>query len=85
MEWQDILQELVITSGLEMVEGAISQDSWQLADIPHMGVVVQAAKGQKCPRCWTIHQDDTTPHVNYDSDVPLCARCDKVIGKGNSA
>lgn len=59
---QQTLQELFIVSGVEVVAGE------------ELGVVVELAQGEKCPRCWNYR---TLGEVEGHEDV--CTRCAHVL------
>jgi isoleucyl-tRNA synthetase len=63
------LPELMITSSGEMAWEKIPEDSFQLVDVPKVGVQVSGALGQKCVRCWRI-----LPEVQE-----LCERCHHAV------
>lgn len=82
MDHHDFLKNLVITSDLEMTESALdpaAQEDYRHPECVDMAVHFHKAQGSKCPRCWVIHQDDTAPRTEFDSDQPLCKRCDQAI------
>ena len=64
------LAELTITSAAEAAFDAAPDDAFRLDDSPGTGVVVEAAEGEKCARCWRV-----LPEVATD----LCARCTAVV------
>jgi isoleucyl-tRNA synthetase len=63
--------EVCITSGIQIVVGALPEGAYRLDDVPGVGVVPARAEGEKCARCWQI-----LPEVGEDSKAPdLCRRC----------
>ena len=64
------LAELTITSAAEAAFDAAPDDAFRLDDSPGTGVVVEAAEGEKCARCWRV-----LPEVATD----LCVRCTAVV------
>jgi isoleucyl-tRNA synthetase len=68
------MEEICITSALEILQAAPPGDSFQIAEIEGVGVVFATALGEKCARCWKI-----LPDVGQHSHEALCARCDDVM------
>lgn len=64
-----------ITSGLTVTTDPIPEGAFQLADVPHVGVVFAPAEGVKCQRCWKI-----LPDVGSHAHPDVCARCDAALG-----
>jgi isoleucyl-tRNA synthetase len=65
------LAEVAITSAITVVEGAVPEGAFILADVPGVGVVPATADGEKCERCWQI-----LPDVGSVPEHPaLCGRC----------
>jgi len=63
--------ELAITSDLELVEQNPPAGAFTLDEVPGVGVVVRAAEGGKCQRCWRV-----LPEVGGDDAAPeTCLRC----------
>jgi isoleucyl-tRNA synthetase len=76
--------EVCITSGLTVETGAAPDGAFTLPDVPGVGVVVAAAEGHRCERCWRVLPEVGTVAAHPD----LCVRCaDAVdaIGAGASA
>ncbi len=66
------LAELCITSGAELVAGAVPEDAFTLEDVPGVGAQPGRAEGTRCERCWQVL-----------AEVPahggICARCDDAV------
>ena len=61
----------VVLSASLILVGTSPEGAFALEEVPGVGVVVQAASGEKCERCWRI-----LPDVGSESDLPdLCGRC----------
>jgi len=75
---QELLQELCIVSGLQVVSDAAHDGKPDFVDceeVAGLKVAVHPAPGEKCERCWTI---STT--VGEDAGHPaLCRRCAAVV------
>ncbi len=59
------LAEICITSGIDIRSGSAPQGAFTLDDVPGIGVVCEAAKGQKCARSWKISGE-----IGQDADYP---------------
>ena len=71
------LASLTITSGAEVLPLAEAPDNAVRNETGDMAVLVQAAKGEKCERCWIYSQS-----VGQNEEHPtLCARCAAVLSK----
>ena len=57
--------EICITSGIEIRAGEAPAGAFTLDDVPGVGVVCEAAKGQKCARSWKISGE-----IGQDVDYP---------------
>jgi isoleucyl-tRNA synthetase len=76
---QDVdLAELSITSAAAVSAGAAPDGAFALPDVPEVGVVVSAAPGQRCERCWRVLPE--VGHVPHHED--LCVRCADVLDSG---
>jgi len=65
------LAEIAITSGIVLQVGEGPADAFRLPDVPGVAVVVAAAPGAKCARCWMV-----LPDVGKIPAHPaLCGRC----------
>ncbi len=63
--------EIGIVSAITVVEGAVPDDVFTLAEVAGVGVRPALAEGGKCPRCWRV-----LPEVGGDQP---CGRCAEVI------
>ncbi len=69
------LAEIAITSGAALEVGGGPDAAFRLEEVPGVAVVVEAAEGDKCQRCWQILPDvGSVP--GYDD---LCRRCAEVV------
>ena len=60
-----------VTSAVTVIEGSAPEGAFTLDDVADVAVVVKAAAGDKCERCWRI-----LPEVGTEPDLPdLCGRC----------
>ncbi len=69
------LAELAITSAVTITPGPAPDHAFRLDDTPHVGVVVESATGEKCPRCWRVLPEVTAAAV-------LCGRCSDAVSAG---
>jgi isoleucyl-tRNA synthetase len=67
--------DLCITSGIVLSGDPAPAEAFRLPDVPGIGVVFEAAEGEKCGRCWKI-----LPDVGAHSHPGVCARCDEALG-----
>jgi len=75
------MAEICITSDLVLVEGAVPEGAFTLADVAGVGVVFELADGGKCERCWKV-----LPEVGTVDDHPaLCHRCADAVGQDELA
>ncbi|HYD32896.1 MAG TPA: isoleucine--tRNA ligase [Azospirillaceae bacterium] len=75
------LAEISITSSIKVVEGAVPEGAFTLADVAGVGVVPGLAEGQKCERCWQI-----LPEVGTVAEHPtLCRRCADAVDHSATA
>lgn len=65
--------EIGITSTAELVVAQPPASAFSLEDVLNIGVIVNAAEGGKCQRCWK-----TLPEVQ-NNDHGLCHRCKEVV------
>ena len=72
------LAELCITSAATVRVGMPPDGAFALPDMPGIGVVVMAASGERCERCWRVLPE--VGHVAGHDD--LCQRCADVIDRG---
>ncbi len=69
------LAEIAITSDAELVEGDAPAGAFALDEAPGIGVVPDAAEGEKCERCWRV-----LPEVGGDARAPgTCGRCTAAV------
>ena len=69
------LAEIAITSEATLVEGEIPDGAFTLEGIDDIGVVVGAAEGGRCGRCWRVLVE-----VSAESpEEALCGRCADVV------
>ena len=69
------LPTLFIVSGVELVKAAAPEDTVIEEGAP-FGVIVSAADGEKCDRCWNY----TATPFHDGEDGCLCPRCKAVLG-----
>jgi len=69
------LDEICITSGIELIGGAAPKEAFKLEGYPHVAVVFHKADGEKCQRCWKI-----LPDVGSHAHPGVCGRCDEALG-----
>ncbi|MBV6632253.1 MAG: isoleucine--tRNA ligase [Alphaproteobacteria bacterium] len=62
--------EVAITSGVELTSGAAPGDAFTLEEVAGVGVLANAAEGEKCDRCWQV-----LPEVAPVDGGKLCNRC----------
>jgi isoleucyl-tRNA synthetase len=67
------LAEMAITSTAELVIAQPPASAFTIEGISDVGVIVNAAEGEKCQRCWKVLQEVK------DSDSSLCHRCAEVV------
>lgn len=65
------MAELALVSQLTILTAQPRAGAVTLEEVPDIGVVVTAAAGTKCPRCWKIIQEK--------EEKALCERCQKVL------
>lgn len=71
INWAD----LAITSGLEISPELPPAEAFIAQDFPEIGIIVHAAAGEKCQRCWKVLEE-----VGEDAHYPeLCKRCSDVV------
>lgn len=70
------LAELVITSGVDLIEGVAPEGAFHLPDVPGIGVVPVLSDGTKCGRCYKL-LPDVGSHTGYEG---LCGRCVDAVG-----
>ena len=75
------LAELCITSSGEVVFGNGPSDAFRLPDVADIAVVIEAAPGEKCLRCWRVLTE--VGHVAHHED--LCGRCADAVDHAPAA
>ena len=68
------MDDICITSAIDIIEGAPPADAYTLPDVPAVGVVVELASGEKCLRCWKVLLD-----VGKHKHPGVCERCDGAV------
>ncbi len=69
------LSEIAITSGALLESGSGPAEAFRLPEVPGVAVVVAAAEGEKCQRCWQVLTE-----VGEREDYPdLCQRCGDAV------
>ena len=58
-----------------MTTDPLPNEAFRLPEVPGVGVVFEAAEGDKCQRCWRI-----LPDVGSHRHPGTCARCDAALG-----
>jgi len=65
------LAEISITSAAELIEGDVPDGAFTVEGIAEIGVVPNAAEGEKCERCWKVCDD-----MGVEAAHPtVCGRC----------
>jgi len=74
----ETLRTLTIVSQMEVVpdHGSDSGRDWHSDELPGLAVRVDAARGAKCPRCWTWSED-----VTSGGGQGVCGRCARVLSE----
>ncbi|HEV7959616.1 MAG TPA: class I tRNA ligase family protein, partial [Rhizomicrobium sp.] len=68
-------EEVAITSGIRIVEGAAPAGAFTLADVKGVGVAATLSDGGKCARCWRVLRE-----VGSHKDHPdVCDRCEAAL------
>ncbi|MCU0906951.1 MAG: isoleucine--tRNA ligase [Rhodobacteraceae bacterium] len=67
--------DVCITSAIQITADPVPPEAFRLPDVPGVGVVFEAADGEKCARCWKI-----LPDVGHHTHPATCARCDAALG-----
>src|SRR5690606_10581278 len=74
------LAEIAITSGATLVEGAVPEGAFTLPDVTDVGVLVTAAEGDKCERCWRVLPEvGSHPGAQGETLDGLCDRCAEAV------
>ncbi|MBO6776344.1 MAG: isoleucine--tRNA ligase [Marinibacterium sp.] len=69
------MDDLCITSGLQLTGDPAPAEAFRLPEIDGVGVVFEKAEGEKCQRCWKI-----LPDVGRHRHAGVCSRCDEALG-----
>ncbi|MBI1219072.1 MAG: isoleucine--tRNA ligase [Rhodobacteraceae bacterium] len=67
--------DLCITSDIQVTTDPMPEEAFRLPEVPGVGVVFEAAEGEKCQRCWKI-----LPDVGSHAHPGTCARCNDALG-----
>ncbi len=67
-------EDLCITSAIYLTNDPSPAEAFRLPEIDGVGVVFEAADGEKCQRCWKI-----LPDVGTHAHPAVCARCDAAL------
>ena len=70
------LDELAITSAATLVAGTPPAQAFRLEGVADIGVVVGAAEGRRCERCWKVFDEIRADSLPAD----LCRRCAAIVG-----
>src|SRR5690606_14462891 len=74
------LAEIAITSSATLVEGPVPDGAFTLPDVPDVGVLVTAAEGDKCERCWRVLPEvGSHPGAQGETLDGLCDRCAEAV------
>ncbi|MDY4887831.1 MAG: class I tRNA ligase family protein [Eubacteriales bacterium] len=72
---EDELASVFITSGAHIENAPAPENAYRPEDGRPIGVLVEAADGEKCDRCWCY-----STHGEKTEDGFLCDRCRSIIG-----
>ncbi|MDO9523915.1 MAG: zinc finger domain-containing protein, partial [Gemmobacter sp.] len=67
--------DLCITSDIVLTADPAPSEAFRLPEVPGVGVVFEAATGEKCARCWQI-----LPDVGAHKHPHTCKRCNDALG-----
>ncbi|MDE3123390.1 MAG: isoleucine--tRNA ligase [Paracoccaceae bacterium] len=67
--------DLCITSDIQLTTDPMPQEAFRLPEVPGVGVLFEAAEGEKCQRCWKI-----LPDVGAHAHAGTCQRCNDALG-----
>ena len=79
------LAEIAITSTARLVEGEAPVDAFGLEGVDHIGVVVEAADGGRCGRCWKVLAEVPAGLPEERAAEALCGRCTAVVATFEAA
>ncbi len=68
-------EEVCITSCVWLSTKPVPEGAFALADVPQVAVAFEAAKGEKCERCWRV-----LPDVGSHKHPGTCQRCNDALG-----
>ncbi|MBI3446988.1 MAG: isoleucine--tRNA ligase [Magnetospirillum sp.] len=71
------LAEICITSAITVSIGDVPEGTFTLPELAGIGVVAQAAAGEKCQRCWKV-----LPEVGSAKHDGVCHRCADAVDAG---
>jgi isoleucyl-tRNA synthetase len=76
-EWRELdgfpARDVAITSEFKLRPlSEAPEGAFRLSEVPNVAVVIEAASGEKCARCWMV-LEETRP------DTHLCNRCTAVV------
>ncbi|ACB84903.1 isoleucine--tRNA ligase [Natranaerobius thermophilus] len=79
--FEDNLEELFIVSQVELKKAeqlteTVKNQALSSEDVEQASIIIEAAQGEKCPRCWNYH-----PEVTKAEE--LCPRCSHVLETSN--
>jgi len=69
----DTWKDIAITSGFQIAGDGLS-GTFQLPDVPGVGVIFRGAEGDKCARCWMVLEE-----VSRHPQTHLCNRCTQAV------
>lgn len=68
-------EDICITSAVLITNDPSPAEAFRLPEVEGVGVVFEAADGEKCQRCWKL-----LPDVGTHKHAATCARCDAALG-----
>ena len=68
------IEEISIVSKVEIIKGNIIEEAYKEDNIEGLGVLVSAAAGKKCARCWKVDEK-----IDNSLEDPLCNRCLEIV------
>lgn len=68
------MEDICITSGISLKEGAPPEVAYVLPDVSGVGAVIETAAGEKCQRCWKV-----LPDVGTHKHPGVCERCNSAV------
>lgn len=73
---EEELEDVFITSGVTLHSGEAPADAYTSENDAGLSVLVSAADGERCDRCWKYSTD-----CIHDGDGTLCRRCHSIVTK----